>query len=368
MVFKKGNIPTLKAREKARETCLKRNKENNPMWNLESKNKMRDKKIGIIPKNFEIFMKKSKEFQGKRIKISNKTNCQNCRIEFAYYPKSCSGKFCSRKCYWASKINSIPWNKGMKYEIDESKYCITKCGICDKDIKHLKCRKRTFCSKECQNINTSHIMSGKIAWNKGKKWHEWMSEEQIEKMKKIHIGKKQSKETIEKRRQKMLGHKVSKETREKISKGNKGKVISKETREKISNICKRLYAEGKIVNYWKGKKFSKEYKEKLSKAHMGYKMPESQKRKIGEAHTGEKHHNWKGGISKRKLNRCEWRLIRRQVLIKYDFKCLHCGEVMDLCIHHEIPYRICKQDKIENLIPLCRSCHIKEEWRMKDGR
>lgn len=43
----------------------------------------------------------------------------------------------------------------------------------------------------------------------------------------------------------------------------------------------------------KGKKLSDEHKRNLSKSHMGYQMPEEQKRKIGRK--GEKHHNWKGG-------------------------------------------------------------------------
>lgn len=32
-----------------------------------------------------------------------------------------------------------------------------------------------------------------------------------------------------------------------------------------------------------------------------------------------------------------------------------------LCIHHIVPYRICKKDKEENLITLCKSCHSKVE-------
>ena len=175
-------------------------------------------------------------------------------------------------------------------------------------------------------------------------------------------GKKQSKEHIEKRRKKMLGHKVSEETREKISNGNKGKIISEETKKKMS-VSKK----GKPT--WnKGKKLSKDHREKLSKSHEGYIMPAEPKRKIGESMKGEKHHNWKGGKTKRLLNRHSWKLIRQQVLIKYDFKCQDCGKESNLCVHHVIPYREVREDKIENLIPLCRSCHIKEEGKIENGR
>ena len=31
--------------------------------------------------------------------------------------------------------------------------------------------------------------------------------------------------------------------------------------------------------------------------------------------------------------------------------------------HHIVPYRITQDNSIGNLITLCRSCHIKEEWK-----
>jgi group I intron endonuclease len=77
---------------------------------------------------------------------------------------------------------------------------------------------------------------------------------EIEKLRKAHIGKKQSLITIEKRKKALKGRIVSDKTRKKISKSNTGKVCSEEAKEK-----NRLWH--------LGKKPTKESKEKAAKIH-----------------------------------------------------------------------------------------------------
>jgi 5-methylcytosine-specific restriction endonuclease McrA len=42
-------------------------------------------------------------------------------------------------------------------------------------------------------------------------------------------------------------------------------------------------------------------------------------------------------------------------------KCAHCGSRQDLVAHHKVPRRLGGLDLIENLEPVCRSCHPRVE-------
>ena len=62
-----------------------------------------------------------------------------------------------------------------------------------------------------------------------------------------------------------------------------------------------------------------------------------------------------------KGHRPRWTSVRKTFLKKNQF-CFSCGvSKVKLHIHHIIPYRICKNNEIENLVTLCPSCHSKEE-------
>jgi len=145
-----------------------------------------------------------------------------------------------------------------------------------------------------------------------------------------------------------------------------------------------------LNNPMQGKKHSLKVKEFIQRLNTGRKLSPEQLRKKIIAQTGKEHSiewrlniskakigkpnlkirgknnvNWKGGISseiKKRYMNCDWKLIRKEVLIRYNFQCQDCGNKVRLDVHHIIPYRICKEHKIENLIPLCKSCHMKKEW------
>ena len=90
------------------------------------------------------------------------------------------------------------------------------------------------------------------------------------------------------------GKKMSEEAKEKIGKAHKGKEISRSTRDKLSNANK-----GQIP-WMTGKHHSEETKKKIrQKALEQFKngMPEEHRKNMGLAHSGEKCHLWKGGIT-----------------------------------------------------------------------
>ncbi len=154
--------------------------------------------------------------------------------------------------------------------------------------------------------------------------------------------------------------KLTGETKNRISearlkrKKELGYINSPEARENM-----RIAHLGKKSNF-KGKIQSEKAKEKVSIANSGRKQTEEHILKRVSKCSKEKHYNWKGGEFSRRRGH-EWKLIRKQVLIRFEFKCANCGAETKLDVHHKTPYRKVQEHKIENLIPLCKSCHIKEE-------
>ena len=119
----------------------------------------------------------------------------------------------------------------------------------------------------------------------------------------------------------------------------------------------------------KGKKKSLAHRMAMSKAQSGRVK-------------GEKHHNWKGGISNSSYNRearLEYRLWKKMVHEKSGFKCSKCGveqgkfceccgQRVNLHAHHIKPYADNPELRydVENGISLCSVCHW-EEHHGKSG-
>ena len=151
---------------------------------------------------------------------------------------------------------------------------------------------------------------GKTPWNKGK----YLSEAIRRKMSESHKGKPSG----------MLNKRHSEKTREKISKKNKGK------------HC-----------YWIEKKLSYEHKNKISLSNKG-----------------EKSYLWKGGITPKINQRCNslwWKKLRKFIYQRDNWICQMCLKKChnNIQCHHIIPERLGGTHKLENLITLCKSCHIK---------
>ena len=173
-------------------------------------------------------------------------------------------------------------------------------------------------------------------------------------------GTKCSEETLRKMSEAHKGKKLSEETKQKISeilKGhipwNKGKPCSEERKKKLSETKKKQYRES-TKNPMLGKHHSQKTKEKMSETRRG-------------RYRGEKHSQWKGGVSEAYLlnfTSREWSEKRKQCYKRDSYTCQICGKTKIVVhAHHIVPWRISKDDSLENLITLCNSCHRKEEHK-----
>lgn len=131
---------------------------------------------------------------------------------------------------------------------------------------------------------------------------------------------------------------------------------------------------GVINGAWnKGKKTPKEVIKKLSESHKGYIMPEEQKKKISRALkgkskpkgfiqkvSGKNHHNWKGGKSFKSYS-VDWtETLRKSIRQRDKYTCQVCNKEPSIQVHH-IDYNK-KNNNPDNLITLCRSCHMKTNF------
>jgi len=132
-------------------------------------------------------------------------------------------------------------------------------------------------------------------------------------------------------------------------------------------------------NPFYGKKHSKETKEKMRMAKLGkpHFQSEETKIKIGLGNkgrkgiSGEKHYNWKGGITplNRKLRTSAmWRLWREAIFLRDNFtcqnpKCEFCENIMGVNLHpHHIKSLALYPElafKVENGITYCEEYHLK---------
>lgn len=61
----------------------------------------------------------------------------------------------------------------------------------------------------------------------------------------------------------------------------------------------------------------------------------------------------------------DWDKIRKMVYERDHWTCQDCGiKGIKLDVHHKIPFLESHDNSLENLISLCRSCHIKRERKL----
>ena len=171
------------------------------------------------------------------------------------------------------------------------------------------------------------------------------------------------KRTIETRKMMSVaftGRKMPQNMKDKISKIHKGKVISIEQRKKQSEFMKKNPPSTENINNLI---------------------------KYNKIHSGKKHHNWKGGISKDKkhLNKIyslshrkrkniklkiggfhtekQWEELKK----KYKYMCLCCKKYepkIKLTRDHIIPLNKKGSDNIDNIQPLCQSCNSRKHIKI----
>jgi len=79
--------------------------------------------------------------------------------------------------------------------------------------------------------------------------------------------------------------------------------------------------------------------------------------KISLARRGNKNWRWQGGAQRYRGE--DWNFARKQALERDNYKCCECGSKQNLIVHHIVPYHISHDNGLDNLITLCRTCHIK---------
>lgn len=101
---------------------------------------------------------------------------------------------------------------------------------------------------------------------------------------------------------------------------------------------------------------------KGQKLALGHKQTLEHKRKMSESHKGNKNHNWRGGITEvHQLLRkqLEYRVWRKAVFERDDWKCKKCGEFENLRAHHIKNFSKYPElmFAIDNGITFCEDCH-----------
>lgn len=163
-----------------------------------------------------------------------------------------------------------------------------------------------------------------------------------------------------------VNFKHTKESKKKIGKAGMGRTAWNKDTKGIMKPNKTSFKKGnkptsgfkKGLRPWnKGKKtgpLSKEHKKKISFGLSGQKSPmyiDGRSKLFGPKRYGD-----------------DWSKVRMLIYERDNFVCQGCGLVMTNKtgahdVHHIIPFLESFDNSIGNLITLCRSCHMKEEWK-----
>lgn len=195
-------------------------------------------------------------------------------------------------------------------------------------------------------------------------------------------GIKHTEEHKEKIRQSLMGHFMSKETRDKIGNARREMKLPEEWRKKIGlakNFLGHKHSDQtkiKISLSRKGKEtwnkgktdiYSEETLQKIRKGRAKQKFSLETRKKLSEAHKGEKSHLWKGGITpiNRALrNTLEYRKWKKDVLERDNYTCQGCGvKGGNLHVDHikQFAYFPELRTELSNGRTLCIDCHKKTD-------
>lgn len=209
-------------------------------------------------------------------------------------------------CAWTGKKHCKNWYRAMHRMITRRKII---CEICGKEFERIpsEIREKNYCSKECRSKFMSKFMT----------------------------GFKHTEETKERMR-------LSKQGKNNPMYGRKGKLSNNWNSVEVTcNYCKKKFMRTKEHSE-RGKNFCS-----LSCVHNWLATDENPYRT-------ENSHSYGAG----------WKRIRNKILERDGQKCSFCGKTKSqqrLQVHHIIPYDVCRNHNIDNLITLCATCHGKQQ-------
>lgn len=265
--------------------------------------------------------------------------CMNCNNEFIGRYNS---KFCSKKC------NSTYKSSGS----------LLKCKICNKEyyIKKSKIFNSKYCSKMCRNIGLRKYKKCIICGNIINKINHSIKTCSKECLKKSILGKNNS--------QYKFG-------RTDIACKYCNKIFNVEGKERNRKFCST-----KCLGLYHTGKNSPCYKQKIEKIcpvcntkfhvtpalknRSKYCSRECEWKNYSIIYKGKNSWNWKGGLSFEPYGIEFDNKLKNKIRNNFENKCVICGNkdnYENLNIHH-IDYNKLNNDKT-NLIPLCRSHHLK---------
>jgi len=169
----------------------------------------------------------------------------------------------------------------------------------------------------------------------------------------------------------LMGHLVSEKTRKKQRMAKLGKHLSDDHKRKIGDASRGHIVSEKvrreIGDVHRGMIHSKKSRKMMSITHkkmyaLGINRPPPRKGIRTSTTMSQKEYERRVMYSS-----IEWQTIRKQVYKRDRYTCQICGirfrdhKGNGMNAHHIIPYRINKDNSLENLITLCNSCHRKEE-------
>jgi len=138
------------------------------------------------------------------------------------------------------------------------------------------------------------------------------------------------------------------------------------------HFCSRKCADRMVGKLKTGYHHTEETKKRIREARAKQIISPEIYKQNGLKMRGKNHWNWKGGISKSPacIYGDGWREIRMSVYKRDNYTCQKCkikcsgkaGKDLIQC-HHKKPWRVGKDNAMKNLITLCLSCHVKEDFR-----
>lgn len=127
----------------------------------------------------------------------------------------------------------------------------------------------------------------------------------------------------------------------------------------------KLGHKGYLSTPWLGKKFTEEHKKNISQSNKNNIKILKHIKELGIKHRGNKHWNWKGGITdelKALRHTEEYQFWRNKVYARDNWTCQKCDQKLKNLIAHHIQsfkeYPNLRYD-LNNGITLCKSCHKK---------